>query len=287
MQHFRDRIGVITGGGNGIGRACAKVFAAEGMTVVVVDLSLPAAEETVSEISRAGGRALPFACDVSRRDAVHSLAEWTLKHLGEADLLFANAGVTSFRKLVTTSIAEWDHITGVDYDGVSQCVRAFLPHMVERRRGHIVATSSIAGLIPNLAPNHVPYSAAKAAVIGLIANLSLEASESGVTCSVVCPGKVTTDILSRSQALLDAYGGMEFPQPVATAVAVAMKTRTPDQAATLILDGIKKDQLFIFTDSSSRAAFDEYVKEIHAGFSSAEDFESLHDLADAGVWPWK
>src|SRR5579883_3277315 len=127
MQHFRDGIGVITGGANGIGRACAKLFAAEGMTVVVADLSLAAAEEAVSEISRAGGKAFPFACDVSRRDAVRHLAEWTLEKFGKVDLLFANAGVTSFRKLVNTSIEEWDHITGVDYDGVSQCVRAFLP----------------------------------------------------------------------------------------------------------------------------------------------------------------
>jgi hypothetical protein len=86
---------------------------------------------------------------------------------------------------------------------------------------------------------------------------------------------------------LETYGGKEFPQPVATAVALAMKTRTPDQAATVILDGIMKDQLFIFTDSSPRAAFDEYVKEIHAGFSSTEAFESTHDMPDPGTWPWK
>jgi NAD(P)-dependent dehydrogenase (short-subunit alcohol dehydrogenase family) len=287
MQDFRGRIGVITGGGNGIGRACARLFAAEGMQVVVADISLAAAEDAAAEIFRAGGKALAFSCDVSKRDQVQELATRIFKELGHVDLLFANAGITSFRRMVDTSIEEWDRITGVDYDGVSQCIRVFLPPMLLKKRGHIVATSSVAGLIPSLAPNHVPYSAAKAGVIGLVVNLRLEVAESGVACSVVCPGKVTTDILSRSQSLLDGEGGKEFPQPVATSFAVAMKTRTPDQAATVILDGIKKDQLFIFTDSSPRPAFDEYVKEVHAGFASTAAFESLHEMPDADAWPWK
>jgi NAD(P)-dependent dehydrogenase (short-subunit alcohol dehydrogenase family) len=251
------------------------------MNIVVADISSAAAEETAAEISRAGGKALALACDVSDRRAVRDLAARAFEAFGQVDLLFANAGITSFRRLVDTSTEEWDRITGVDYDGVSQCIRAFLPHMLDRKRGHIVATSSIAGLIPSLVPNHVPYSAAKAGVIGLIANLNLELAESGVKCSVVCPGIVTTDILSRSKSILDAIDKKEFPKPVPTAVALAMKTRTPAQAATAILNGIKKDRLFIFTDPSAREAFDDYVKGIHEGFACVENFERLRDLPDA------
>lgn len=286
MKDFRGRTGVITGGGNGIGRACARLLASEGMTLVVADISSASAEATAAEILAAGGRAEAVTCDVSDREAIRDLERRTARDHGGADLLFANAGITSFRSLADTSTGEWDRITSVDYDGVAQSIRAFLPGMLEKRRGHIVATSSVAGLIPTLAPNHVPYSAAKAGVIGLVANLRLEVAQHGIACSIVCPGKVATDILDRSKTELDAFGG-EFPEPVATKFALQMSTRTPDQAAAVILNGIRNDLLFVLTDSSARPALEEFVGEIYAGFDCTADFESRHDMPDAGSWPWK
>ena len=131
-------------------------------------------------------------CDVCERASIKQMKAEANAALGPVQLLFANAGATSFDPLMEMSDDDVDWILQVNLMGVMNTTRAFLPDMMAAREGHVVATASMAGLLPGWIPVHVPYSAAKAGIIGLMMNLALEMEDYNVHTTSYCPGGVAT-----------------------------------------------------------------------------------------------
>ena len=186
-----DRVALVTGGGSGIGRAIAELFAREGACVVVADLFLDRAEETVGIIESNGGEAIAVEADVSQPAAVDSMAGRATERFGRVDILVNNAAVSRGDDVLEIDPALWDWNVAVVLKSVYLCSRAVLPGMLERRTGAIVNIASVNGLT---ALAEEPYSAAKAGVINLTKNMAVKYGQRGVRVNCISPGTVRTPI---------------------------------------------------------------------------------------------
>ncbi|HZN12489.1 MAG TPA: glucose 1-dehydrogenase, partial [Blastocatellia bacterium] len=167
----------------------------EGAAVVVADLNQDLAAEAAAELGRAGGRALAVGVDVARRASIAAMVEAALGRFGRVDVLVNNAGIAGrAAPLAEQTDEDWELMMAVDLKSVFLCSQAVLPHMLARGTGSIVNVASIAGKEGN--PNMVPYSAAKAGVIGLTKALAKEVAPGGVRVNAVAPAVVETGILS-------------------------------------------------------------------------------------------
>jgi 3-oxoacyl-[acyl-carrier protein] reductase len=184
-------VAIVTGGGAGIGRATCLAFAREGATVAVVDLK--AADAVAGEIETVGGRAAPYAADVSRSADVEAMVDDVVRRFGSVDILVNNAGIGRPRGIVDVTEEEWDRTLAVDLKAHFLCCRAVVPHMRRRGRGHIVNVASIAGRHVSLA-NSIPYTSAKAGVIGFTRHLAQEVGPDGIRVNAVAPGPVQTEL---------------------------------------------------------------------------------------------
>jgi NAD(P)-dependent dehydrogenase (short-subunit alcohol dehydrogenase family) len=193
-MNLTSRVAIVTGAGQGIGEAIAVRLATAGADVAVVDLNLTLAEAVANRLRALGRRAIAIRCDVSRAAEVEPMRDRVLTEFGRIDILVNNAGIVGKNApLVEVSETEWDQVMAVDVKGVFLCSKAVLPHMVERGYGKIVNVASIAGKEGN--PNLTPYSAAKAAVIGLTKALAKEVVQLGVYVNCVAPAVIETPIL--------------------------------------------------------------------------------------------
>ena len=193
-MNLTSRVAIVTGAGQGIGEAIAVRLATAGADVVVVDLNLPLAEAVANRLRALGRRALAVRCDVSHAAEVEQMRDRVLTEFGKIDILVNNAGIVGKNApMIQVTEEEWDQVMAVDVKGVFLCAKAVLPHMIERRYGKIVNVASIAGKEGN--PNLTPYSAAKAAVIGLTKALAKEVVQLGVYVNCVAPAVIETPIL--------------------------------------------------------------------------------------------
>jgi len=189
-----ERAVLITGGSRGIGAACARAFAEAGWSVAVQyqsreDLAL----ELKRELEEKGARCVTVRADVSDPEQATAAVEAVRRELGEPDCLVCNAGIALPQQLLTdTTPAQWRNLMGVDLDGVFHTVRAAVPGFVRRKRGSIVTVSSMWGVTGGSC--EVPYSAAKAGVIGLTKALAKELGPSGIRVNCVAPGVIDTDM---------------------------------------------------------------------------------------------
>jgi 3-oxoacyl-[acyl-carrier protein] reductase len=184
-----NQVAIVTGGGSGIGRAIAKLFAKEGARVVVVDWNTKDAQVTVQRIASSGGEALAIETDVSDKDAVDSMAGQVLSIWGQADILINSAAVAEGDSVLEIDEKTWDSDLGVVLKGVYLCSKAFVPAMMEQRRGAIVNIASVNGLT---AFGHAAYSAGKAGVINLTKNMAVKYGEFNVRVNAICPATVRT-----------------------------------------------------------------------------------------------
>lgn len=277
MTDIATKTAFVTGGGSGIGRALALALAAEGARVVVADILKPSADAVAAEIVAAGGAALAVVCDVCERESVRNAKAQANEAFGAVSLLFANAGATSFERLTEIGDDEIDWMTAVNFSGVSHCLRAFLPDMLAARDGHVAATASMAGLIPALVPYHVPYTAAKAGVIGMLLNLRDEIAEYGVGCTVFCPDGVATRIAETPRYRPPRFGGPRDGK-IAVPEGFLQKDmpdfRPPEEAAQQLLFGVRENRAMVVTNSARRAPFMErYVSVVAQAFDDAANFE--------------
>ena len=191
MMRLDGKIGLVTGGGSGIGRAICELFAREGAVVIPVDLLENRARETAELVTAAGGVATPIAADVSRRESVEQMAAEALEAHGRVDILVNNAGFNSGDDILELDEEAWDLDLRVVLKSVYLCCRALLPQMIEHRYGSIVNMSSVNGL---MGLSSEAYSAAKAGVINLTQNLAVRYGRHGVRVNTICPGTVRTPI---------------------------------------------------------------------------------------------
>jgi len=178
----------ITGASRGIGRAIAKAAAARGARVGLVARSKPDLDRVLAEIGGAGAIAV---AEVSDREAITGALAAIARELGPIEVLVNNAGIGAFGAFETTDVETFERMMRVNYLGTLYAMKAALPTMLERRRGHIVNVVSVAGRIG--APLESAYSASKFAVAGLSEAVALEVEGRGVAISMVHPGPVETE----------------------------------------------------------------------------------------------
>jgi NAD(P)-dependent dehydrogenase (short-subunit alcohol dehydrogenase family) len=191
MARLQGKRAIVTGAGSGIGRASAKLFAAEGAAVMVVDKTPPAVEETAAEIKAAGGKVVAVAADAGAEADVQGFIQKAVKELGGIDVIFANAGISGgLVPLFEQSVELWREILRVNLIGPFLAIRHGAPVMVKQGKGSIVCTASVAGLRAN-AGGH-PYSASKAGVVSLVQTAANSLSGTGVRVNAICPGLIET-----------------------------------------------------------------------------------------------
>ena len=186
----RDRV-LITGGGSGLGLALAQRYARDGARLVIVDIDINRAQAAASALPGDGHRAFP--ADVGDDASIEALKAQVDAAIGGVDVLVNNAGIASGGPLLGTDMAEWRRLIDVDLLSVVRGTLAFLPGMVERRRGHVVSTASFAGLAG--APGIMSYGVAKAGVVAFSEQLRAEMHGTGVDVSVLCPAFFRTNLL--------------------------------------------------------------------------------------------
>ena len=287
MTDISGRTAVVTGGGSGIGEGVAKELARQGAAVAVADIILENAERVANEISADGGKAIAVQCDVCERDSIARMKAKVNEALGPVTLLFANAGATSFDPLMEMSDDDVDWILQVNLHGVMNTTRAFLPDMMKAKGGHICATASMAGLLPGWIPIHVPYSAAKAGIIGLMMNLALEMKEYNVFTTSYCPGGVATGMKANNASYRPAkFGGPGegevFVDEESAKVAASQAFYTPDAIAPMVLDAVKNNRAFVFDHPEQREFFRQtYSSVVEACYDAADDWHKTHGTPEA------
>lgn len=184
-----DRTAVVTGAAQGIGRAVAERFARDGAKVAVVDVNREAVDEVVSGIGAAGGQAIPVVCDVSDRGAVNEAAAFTAEQLGPIGILVSNAGVTRPSMLWKMTDEEWDTVLNVHVKGSFYWLQAVVGPMREARAGHIIFTTSGAGMIGSV--GQINYSVAKAGLLGMTRSAARELAPFNIVVNAVAPAAAT------------------------------------------------------------------------------------------------
>lgn len=201
MGELDGKTALITGGARGFGRAVALLFAREGADVAIADIAGELSSERVSgmataddlertkgEVEALGRRAVAIRADVTKAADCERMAAEALDALGRIDILHANAGVFSYGKSWELTEDEWDTVLGVNLKGMWLTTKYVVPHMIERRYGKIVMTSSRDGL--RVEPNYAHYNASKAGVIAFAKSLAIELGPYTINVNAVCPGQM-------------------------------------------------------------------------------------------------
>jgi len=196
------RVAVVTGGNRGIGRAVAVALAADGFAVAVTARDISTLTDTVAEIERAGGVAVPLPCDVRDEGSVAAMAQ-AARGLGQVHTVVANAGVAGPTAPVQEiALADWRDCLATDLDGVFLTFRAFVTDLIDAGAGSLIAMSSMTGKRP--LHGRTPYAAAKMGLIGLVRSLALELGPHRIRVNAVCPGAVAgrriDDVIRRQAA---------------------------------------------------------------------------------------
>jgi len=224
------QVAVITGAGRGIGAAIAAKIAGLGAAVVLCGRTRGPLAATAEVISKAGGRAQAFECDVTDRRSVEALAAHVDQTLGRIDILVNNAGVGGFGgPLHQLAPQSWDQVLNTNLRGVYYGIRAFAPMMIGARAGHIINISSLAG--KNALPNGAAYAASKWGLNGLSYSVAEELRVHNIRVSVVCPGSVDTELSPHAGK---DKAKMLQPEDVAHTVAMLV-TQAPQSFVSEIL----------------------------------------------------
>jgi len=243
---WKDKNAIITGAASGIGRALAAGLVARGVRVWVADIDTEGVRKAAQSL---GSGVTPVALDVRDAVAFRDLAEGVAQEAGGLDFIFNNAGILHSGEVHDFDARQFDAIIDVNIRGVVNGTLATYPLMVRQRRGHIVNTASLAGLVPS--PLLSSYSMTKHAVIGLTKSLRYEAERYGVRVSAICPAGVETPMLDVEH---DSGGGdgKWHPDIRNYLTLAAGSLCTPEKVAREALRGVERNKALIIVPARAR-----------------------------------
>lgn len=211
-MRLKDKVCLVTGGGSGIGRATARVFAREGARVVVADRNADAAAAVAKELPGA----LALAADVSKSADVRRMIDDTVARFGRLDVIVNNAGYGTFGTVVDIDEKEWDDLMAVNVRGVYLCCKYAIPAMKRTGGGTIVNVASVVASIG--IRNRAAYVASKGAVAALTRAIALDHVADGIRCNAIAPGTIDTpyydDVMARAPDKAAFRKGLEARQPI-------------------------------------------------------------------------
>ena len=228
MSRLSSKVVIVTGGGSGIGRATAILFAAEGARVTIADRIISGGEETVRIIKAAGGDAIPVKADVSKSEDIENLIKTNMLTYGQLDVLFNNAGIEQpIMAIADTPEEVWDKLINTNLKGVFLGMKYSIPHMLERG-GVIINTASSAGL--HGFPHQSAYAVSKAGIIELTKSAALEYGEHNIRINCICPGAIQTPLIERTMSSPEWAAIQPFRSP-----SVMGRRGTPEEIAQAAL----------------------------------------------------
>lgn len=210
MKKLENKVAIITGGADGIGRAGALRFAQEGATVVIWDMNEEKGRETVSIIETEGGKAIFNKVNTASFTEVETATQKVIEAFGKIDILINNAGITRDSSLKKMTPEQWQQVIDVNLTGVFNCSKCVSDHMVAKGFGRIINTSSVVALYGNFGQTN--YVATKAGVIGMTKTMARELGRKGVTVNAVAPGFIATEMVKKMPE--DVLKAMEAKVPV-------------------------------------------------------------------------
>jgi 3-oxoacyl-[acyl-carrier protein] reductase len=224
-MNLNDKVAVVTGAAQGIGRAIAKVLARHGANVVVADLQVEKAEATAKEIAAdTDQRAIAVQVDVADNASAKAMVERVIAEFGRIDVLVNNAGITRDNLIMRMKEADWDLVLNVNLKGAFNCSKAAIRPMMKQRYGRIVNVTSVSGLAGQAGQTN--YSSSKAGLVGFTKALAKEVGSRNITVNAIAPGFIETDLtVDLPQELKDMalqmtpVGRFGKPEEVANAVA--------------------------------------------------------------------
>jgi 3-oxoacyl-[acyl-carrier protein] reductase len=193
-MRLTGKVSIITGAGQGIGRATALKFAKEGAKVAVCDINVESVEQTVELVESAGGEAIGFRVDVTDKESIGRMVEGVMAKWGRIDTLVNNAGIVQDAQFKKMSEDQFDRVIDVNLKGVYNCTKAVVDIMLQQNSGVILNASSIVGIYGNFGQTN--YAATKFGVIGMVKTWARELGRKGIRANAICPGFVETPILA-------------------------------------------------------------------------------------------
>lgn len=190
-MRLEGKVAIVTGAGRGLGKGIAIKLAKEGAKVIVSDVLTANAEECVNEIKAAGGEALAFTGNIAKLEDVNAVFDAAVNSFGKIDIVVNNAGINKDTMLHKMSDDQWDAVIGVNLTGTFYMTREAAKRMREQESGRIINISSMSWL-GNV--GQANYAASKAGVVGLTKTATRELAKKGITCNVICPGFIETDM---------------------------------------------------------------------------------------------
>jgi NAD(P)-dependent dehydrogenase (short-subunit alcohol dehydrogenase family) len=238
-MRLRDKVAIVTGGANGIGRATCELFAEEGASVVVADIERDAGRETVDGIKSAGGKAMLVETDVSKEADVEQMVRDSVNAYGTVDVLVCDAAAFAFGTVDSATESDWQRALGVNVMGTAYCAKHVLPVMKKGGRGSIVVVASVSSFVAN--PAFVPYNASKGALLQMTRSMALDMAPFNIRVNCVCPGAIMT----RATELHREFVGVDRDEFLRDAAGASMLNRhgTPKEIAY--------GALFLASDESS------------------------------------
>src|SRR5918998_530925 len=244
---FEGKIAVVTGGASGIGKGIATALRDDGAQVVIADIEDEALQATASELGVAG-----IQCDVSQADSVEALAKEVVERFGTAHVVVNNAGIGPIANIADLTLDDWRWVVGVNLWGVIHGVHHFLPILrANEDGGHIVNTSSVAGLLPT--PGLGSYVLTKYGVLGLTETLAQELAAEGskVGATVLCPGTIHTNIAMSSRNRPEGSKGnlrdVDISQEGSEVDMSGLRWMVPVEVGVIVVDCIRRGELYAIT----------------------------------------
>lgn len=189
-MELSGQIALVTGGGQGIGRAISLALAKEGADMIIFELNLERAEEVSQEIEGLGRKSKAIKVNVADPSDVEEGFRRALEAFGKIDILVNNAGITKDALIIRMKDEDWDHVLDINLKGVFLCTRAAVRHMSRQRYGRIISISSVVAFMGN--PGQVNYVASKAGIVGLTKTVAREYASRGITVNAIAPGFIQT-----------------------------------------------------------------------------------------------